>query len=112
MFAMKKLFYVEQDQILRNGMIAIASGSSWDMYVLDSMEDFGFRLEDYKPDLLLIDVTLCTKKLDVTTQIPVVYLGFPHDFEKADFIVKSDLKLVKPIQVSKVLDQLKGFLDR
>jgi hypothetical protein len=107
---MKKLFYVEPDQMLRVGFECVFKTSDWEIYTLDSMDDFDFRFKDFDPDILLLDSSFCNtgyleKIKVVTTQIPVVFIGKEELEERSDcYFIK------KPISLSDIIETIEGFL--
>jgi len=83
---MKKLFYVEDDQLTRKTFEKRLRATDWEIYTLENMDEFSFRLADFAPDLVLFSSSFISSKKMIdyveTTQIPVGIVGFP-DIAKA-----------------------------
>lgn len=107
---MKKLFYVEPNQILRVSFESVFKQSGWDIYTLNSMDDFDFRFKDFEPDILLLDDSFSNNSSlvdlkNLTTQIPVGFIGKENSLESDDFFF-----IQKPIDLYEIVKTVECFL--
>ena len=109
-FTMKKLFYVESDQVLRKSFELRLKESSWELYTLENMEEFSFRFEDFQASMLLLSDNFYrdeqVQKLLSTSQIPVGFVGFEKINNEE---VKPLLK--KPIDIMNLETLLDNFYE-
>lgn len=107
---MKKLFYVEPSQMLRIGLKSVFSGDDWEIYTLDSMDDFDFRIKDFAPDILLLDGSFYNngnlEKIRASvTQIPVGFMSKEPVASSDDYFF-----IKKPISLSEIKEVVENFL--
>ena len=109
---MKKVFYVESDQLMRIALERILKDSDWEIYTLESMSDFDFRFEDFKPDLLMLDLTLFVEEpLQIDKDIVVVYVGFRDTIDKSVWITENTKVIEKPFAATKIESVINLFLE-
>lgn len=106
---MKKLFLVESNQIVRKAFETHLKDTHWDLYTLESMDDFEFRFTDYGADLLIVDLKLAED--DLSAQIPIVYAGFEDEIEQSKLVSQTALTLKKPIKMSDLTSILDSYLE-
>ena len=68
--------------------------SNWELYALDTPEDFDFRVKDFGPDLVVVSENIT----EFAAQIPVVLLTFEEG---------EGLRIKKPLNIS----DLESILD-
>lgn len=107
---MKKLFYVEPNQILRVGFENAFKKGDWEIYTLSSMDDFDFRFKDFEPDILLLDVGFSDngyleQLTPLVTQIPVGFIGKENTLDNQEFFF-----IQKPIDLYEIVKSVESFL--
>ncbi len=98
---MKKVFLLETDPLMLKAWEVQLTGTSWELYALDNPEDFGFRVADFAPDLVVIS----DKIENFDAQIPI-YLLTSDEVTEGEGI-RGIIK--KPLNISElesILDEL------
>lgn len=114
---MKKYFLVEQNQIIRTYFEKAFPDR---VYVLDSFEDYLFRMPDFGPDLIILGASLAIEEWEkeqsqykadmVNSEIPVVVFGNEEEKSRLTELGFSGNYLEKPVQHSNLEARLNEFL--
>jgi hypothetical protein len=108
-----KVFVIEAEQSIR---LVVEKLYEEKAYTLDSLEDVGFRLPDFGPDLVLVGASVfledpikANEVLGVCSDIPCALLGFPQELETAAKSGWSGGTLAKPLQVTDLKESLSAL---
>jgi len=101
---MKKVFLLEVDPLMFKAWEVQLKNSSWELYALDCVEDFSFRVQDFGPDLIVVSDRAFALKPDIVSDIPMVLLGDSKSELGSPFVKKWE----KPLDISK----LESLLDK
>lgn len=113
---MKKVFLVEPDNLIRIAFEKTLEEGPWDIYTLDSMEEFDFRCKDFDPNLVIFSSNVFTKECvpqlnDLDSEIPVAILGFPNEIDALSGISFKYHRFEKPFKTSELTEILDRLLN-
>jgi two-component SAPR family response regulator len=85
-----------------------------DTYTLNSLEDAHFRVPDFGPDIIFVSADLYFSSIEkveelISTQIPVVIIGFQEDLRKLSSLW-SGPTLEKPLEAEKLKESVGELL--
>ena len=101
---MKKVFLLEVDPLMFKAWEVRLKNSSWELYALDCVEDFSFRVQDFGPDLIIVSDRAFALKPELDSDIPMILLGDSNSELGPPFMRKWD----KPLDIN----NLEGLLDK
>ncbi len=93
---MKKVFLLEVDPLMFKAWEIQLKNSSWELYALDCVEDFSFRVQDFAPSLIVVSDRAFALKPDIVSDIPMILLGDSKSELEPPFMRKWE----KPLDIS------------
>ncbi len=119
---MKKIFFIEDDLNINELLLYALKSNNFDAVGFESSINFWEKLEEEVPDLIILDIMLPNesgidilkklKKVDKTSEIPVIMLtAKSEEMDKIkSFDLGADDYLVKPFSVLELVARIKARL--
>lgn len=118
---MKKIFLVEDDQALIQGLIKGLNKWNYQVITVDNWKIVAQEIIDQRPDLVIMDITLplydgfyWTAKLRELSQVPLIFLSAADMDPNAirAIALGADDYLTKPFSVNVLLSKIQAVLRR
>lgn len=103
---MKKVFLMESNPLMLKAWEERLKDSSWELYALDDINDFSFRLKDFEADFVVIASSVWEEAINQTTDIPCVLLGNSEGLATE----KMAVHMKHPIDIANLEDLLGDIL--
>ncbi len=104
---MKKVFLLEVDPLMFKAWEVRLKNSTWELYALDCVEDFSFRVQDFGPDLIVVSDKAWACQPEISSDIPILLLADA----KTELVSPFVRKLEKPLDISRLEDLLDQELE-